>query len=938
MRMTQVTPRDTVPAMTRLRAPQMSWCLALLLLVSPALLFADTASGDRVASRLHSPSAEGSPAPAPHLTAHPDPGLGRLGTVPTPSIPVSATALGDLDTNLEVSLRDLLRLRDIVREFPPPADPNETERADLDGNGIGAEVADLAFLAECLLRARPVPSVIGSDGGTVIGNEGRTIFYVPSGVLSATTRVSVSDFRQAALEDTLGGPLSQIAPTITFLAGAVLAAEHVLPQDSLWTSEVSMFEAVPPGTPFDSTGTAFAFGMSPDRNADGRPDLVLRGPLSAVVDTTALMSEDGFLLEVVRRASARPGGSTLLGMALPGIAPIDLASVVRVHLELPGPIVVEDPGVPLYPGDLAAFAGGGWPSDALGDYDVVWAWAGGSDTTSALAIDPVGRDPGVGEGLVTAIPLLPEGSYQVHVVDRRIDLASNDVTVPVRALDSSVMTDVRQRAIDHLSANIAGLQATAAESVMAAIFPDRVLLLTSRIADLEALQERLETAPDDSVDLSGLSMAVRYADNLSASIRSERNGVVIDGGARTPCVNPDVCARLCRERFPDPDSHEGRCRMECHFRAALCWNNPMCGFDIATCMRDCATYRGWNEDAERACRATCCYRVNGGMEVLIRSGTDPANDKGVWVCAHMCCPPLTGTSIGPTPGSPPDVRSSRGAQAGLLVSVAGSPTPLSVGHTNGTGTFMIPVNVLSGHVTLSTYDPRTGLFDAAAGECDVSSPFEDKRFVRLYHAPDSSAVIHVLSVGGVVADSVVSGRARHVFVVPVTSEWHGRELNMALRAFGELTVWIEDPLGQFVLRDSLLACAAVWEHTVGAVGSYRISVGYGALGEGGGFAFGVSEAPKHAIPNLCGDMRDTLEAGTFPEYIVDSSARVPNEESLAVEAGVRLRFVARGQIRVDGILHGSATIGAPIVLTGTSSSPALSPSEGLRLVKARSRR
>jgi hypothetical protein len=162
-------------------------------------------------------------------------------------------------------------------------------------------------------------------------------------------------------------------------------------------------------------------------------------------------------------------------------------------------------------------------------------------------------------------------------------------------------------------------------------------------------------------------------------------------------------------------------------------------------------------------------------------------------------------------------------------------------------------------------------------------------------------------------DSVNAERSRHEYLIDVPPGLIGEEFALGFRADEALTLWLQDPQGAFVYRDSMASCAWQHEFTATAAGAYKVTITYGLLGGSGSFAVGAAQLPDMATPYLCGSVSGSLLAGGY-DYVVRDAPVVGVSDSLIIDAGVTIGFEPGGSFTGDGTAEASPTVGMPLRL------------------------
>ena len=213
-------------------------------------------------------------------------------TVPPADIAVLENALGDMNQDDVVSIFDLLRIRNIALGKAPAASAYEKNEGDLNQDLVIDE-HDVTIIRDVLLRKVGLPYIINSNGGEVVGNEGRTTFTVPPGAYDSTKVMCVENYPIEEVESDLGSPVSEWGGQDIFLGGAKLVILNPNDNDNTLPHGIGLQEMVPAGMVVDTASNNSVYNLAPDQDGDGIPDIRLLGDLK-FVDTPPILNKRSF--------------------------------------------------------------------------------------------------------------------------------------------------------------------------------------------------------------------------------------------------------------------------------------------------------------------------------------------------------------------------------------------------------------------------------------------------------------------------------------------------------------------------------------------------------------------------------------------------------------------------------------------------------------------
>ncbi len=875
------------------------------------------------------------PASLPHRLATPPT---YQGIVPPhlSSIPAPGNALGDLNADGVADLIDLLRLRDLANRSGTKADSIEALEADMNGDGR-LDSSDVSYLRDVLLAKRALPFLIGPQGGDVVGNRGRTTFTIPAGAFPSAKRLSVEDYPLDSLQADLGTPASTWGGAQVFMAGAKLTLLNPGSEDSILPAGVQLKELVPPGMTIDTTTHSGVYALSPDGDGDGIPDIQRLGDLTFLQTSSATSG--------AKEGAPRVASSVAAAVFQLSNTPAQITGTYHVVLDSLTGTFMQSPTAQYESGMPIAITGHDWPSVFAADYVVGYVASGDTILQQAGALIP--PSPSSYEQVTAALWSAPAvdtvTNAVVFVGDVLTGRASNAIPITIRPATRS--PDSLGAALKESYALIdSALAATSAGGAAA--------------ESLVSSWRRLEMVVDSvvaggTIDTTGARRFVAMVENLQVRemLAWERRRRGVSGVHVSSSAECEQCKQdelklysllaLCA-------ASTGAQAAACHTACISCQTcvvagrcrREQCTIPCVDCPRLleclCIPIKCALSAAQSDCDLKCCPSKSSRSDKA-----DRHNNGGDWkvFCLHPGCDKLGGNvgcpSMEGCPLSGSEITRSRAALVrerrvatgvgasesigvdlgGIVVTVKHSPIPVSMDVTDRSGRFLIPFNVLSGPVTLSAYDPRTGFYVDSLATVMVGDPYNEIHGAfGLSFSPDSTTAVIPLPLGSYRADAVPP---RKEYRVPVGSASAGQRMNVGLRGFQPLTVWVREPGGKFVYRDSSTACARVVIPAASA-GVYQVVVGYGVSGGQGPFAVGANIGHGNAVPFLCGALEDTLFADIFPQYIVDVTASVSPLDRVLIEAGTVVEFRNGGTLTADGTLSGSATPGAAIRLRGAS--------------------
>lgn len=871
--------------------------------------------------------------------------------VPPANIPVLENALGDVVQDSVVNILDLLRVRDIAIGRGPAASGYEKVEGDMNGDSTVTS-DDVAVMRDVLLQKVGLPHVIGSSGGQVVGNAGRTTFNIPAGHFGELKRMCVEDYGQASFEQDFGTSLSELGRGVSYMAGAKLVLLNPSSSDSALKPGIEMIEQVPDGMQMDTTGVNAVFNVGRDTQGSGVPDFKLLGDLE----------QDSTGRRMIFRKMDR----------------IIITEIERVIVDPLTRIETPIPSSNLEPGMTLVARGTGWQSIFPSDYEVLWIAAGDtfSTQTTYFSTQKPSSKKGI-TGVIFNIPLLPTlGSVEVVIHCISNGATSNSALLFIDSSSDLTKTGLKDSLLQVYTKLDTVFSLMIANSVTQQIASIERFDLIDWISKYRAAVDSFAATPESQLNPIEIAKLLKVINNLKfnesynsikASNFSKWLDSRISSGIDPPNPKPE-CLRDCTFWYRLYESALALLDVTGGAFCAIgcCGSLPVaCAICVAACAAGAVgvnrLFHQLLHHYYLTCLEKCCpedYVVTCEVIDWSKSGQPGystfefkfvcihfkwhamvAAPYGKWECYSGCEEYRTKAlfSCNERPRKSTSSMHNSAISAlktdeirdftGMIIQLNNSPIPLSKGVVGSGGVALIPFNVMEGNISLSAYDPITGLYDNNVAEVQVGDPFNEAHVISLSFNPDTSVVRHPFSIGPFVQNSVSIETPRHEYRFFVSPSAVGSKLNVGLRAEQPLTFWLQDPSGHFIHRDSSTACEFVNQVVPTVSGTYQITVTYGVSGGDGPFTLGVNYSPYPPTPYLCSDIPyDTLYSG-FSPYISADPATVLAGDTLTVEARTTIQFKPGGSITANSIMHGTATPANPIILKpadGSSQQAAMS--------------
>lgn len=842
-------------------------------------------------------------------------------TAPVPApragIPVLENALGDLDNDSVDGVRDLVRIGEIIRGLGPPASTYELQEGDLDVDGALTSW-DVERLRAIIMRTRGPQFVIGVAGGVVSHNTSSIL--VPPGALDSSVIMSVRQISASQLDSAItGNPIATLSGVgASYMAGLEITA---IGQGGEFPFQLREEMMGPP----PASGQSGLYIMKPDQDGNGGPDLRKMSELHVSHDSVYMQSDSIVLPTTSLESSTKAGrGSILLfpGDTIPVLTNMASASSDLDEIEITCRQLA-DIRVPLV----------GWmqdPNDGVtrvGVFGIVPALAPGTYDLS-LEYLPSGLKSLIGVLEVGVVSDVPDAD---SILSNYTAFAES-LYVAYQSTQDPLLADLSKWFLD------IGMFYYWRDSILPSYALDKKLALARFVAPV------LAAGSNKSTTSSSARTIVMQAEECRQAI----NQWGVSGGYPVDdfCVD---CRRALHEAIQayvrdglldaaSDATYEPFWKWVCDIPVV----GLLCGIRDAGAIKSAAKfgsgYQGLWDALEKLDRDMCdpldpppqpkCKSRTVDYSIPICLPSIPSACVTYAICLHLDqCDP-TGECDPPPPPCPPDGCGSsqalsllasdasmglRHSMAGALVSSPSNPLiPTAIVDRNGHFSLLVPPG--GGYVDLAVYDPASGLYDEHFWSGDLE--LIDGRFVPIGALFDPAVAIcrKTLEPGIWVVDTVGTC-SRHEFVLNVSESVVGVPLTLGFASAELLTLWIQNPDGEFTRRDSLELCAMLDNFIPSIPGQYLITVAGGQSGGDGPFVVGANYVPYPPIPYLCDAIPwDTLYANYSP-YISTAASSVATGDSVMVQAGTAINFEPGGSITAAGKLRGTGTEANPIVLS-----------------------
>lgn len=822
------------------------------------------------------------------------------------SVPALPNARGDLTADSLVNVLDLLRLRDIVRGLGQPPNDHETVAGDINTDGL-VTAADLDSYPALVTQQHGLPHVMGSSGGEVAG-AGVAMSFAP-GEVDPGTILRVDPRTSADIEEASGADFGLLGADSTYF----ISAFKVEAQNGnyIYPPQMEITTSVMP--PCSLSGDNHL--MVARRGPLGDTELIYLSSLQVSVDSTLLVPPPPYPT-IEAPSQANPG---LLG----GFRPFDimLMPAAEFSTSLAGNALV-----------FVLPDGREWPMTPVAFYPCN------------------GESAATTEGLVVPAAPLPPGIYPAYLEHLGTGLRSNTVSITIASINEPASPDPDAFILSTWERFYVflGLAQTFFDTLN---LPD---FKRSHLQGIYDVEPALRAFVEDAVAMDDPSVvALRrhwtavmenqgLRDSVDAVILSLED--VLDGAKRDEAGTRRMLLRVaCAQRMMvmsmdvlgDRLSSGEDKRIPTWVYCLLVDSGLVEPAPVLLANQESDFAKRMLVETRRAtglrdgsfdpkphpgfCPNIWKHRTNLRGNGDRRPPPPPAPPCSGWggQTRHPCGPGICDYAL--TDGFPVPEPYMDSLEGGIVTPVNGG-IPGITGIIDGAGAFAIPGLQPGADVHLAVYDVRTGLFDPDAGWARAPAVWELGRWFSGFVSfdPDTTVEVLPLPVGEWMAAVVAPGNARFEYVIPTLPQHSGRALSFGFRSSENLTLWVQNPAGAFILRDSLTTCERLSPIVPQGGGAYKVTVTYGATGGDGSFAVGVNWPPYPPTPYLCGTVSaDSLYTAYSPYYVANPGT-ISAGHTVWVEPGVQINFETGGVLTSTGSLRGIATEGLPIVLSPSS--------------------
>ncbi len=767
--------------------------------------------------------------------------------------PVTSNALGDMNQDTIVNIWDLIRIRNIWLGIGMPPNSYELTEGDLTRDGIIGQ-ADVTLFRDVFLGESGLPHTVDAGGGVVQGGELR--LTIPSDAVDSQITISIVSKRPDEFAARFGINLEAAAAESIYLTTAfeIDAGGY----DFKKTPELVIRPYNLPPCSLRAYNGLFVAG--PDYDGDGFPDLFPATELA--------VSADSF-------------GLVLSAPELPHVDSIANSSQVSVR----GHIGVSE--LTTMPGKILNVYGT--------NFRQVGTWGFFDNGTDSITV-PAEVDV-TGSRLTILAPMLPQGEYQLRILQSINGFVSDPVTIHM--LDNTLFMGNADSVISNFLDTLISIHAW----VHNAINVDSALGAPEKVALLQDIDERILglSAIKDSLWVYSPDEKIALASVITAFNQSFENFLLEKGSTSDGC--PDHCTNnlirtvvscgVCGAgiAFPLLTTLCGHCVTELILIVTECspclncdWNNGH-----------------WVEvDGPKTCpncgRRKVCDQppiqffytgpyVPGGSIFSnparrITSRLSSVEDRVERV--HVPIHRLAGAIVSP-------------------IEAQQLPLKTQVRLWND-GRFGIPCFRKGQTVTLQMYDPASGLYDPDI--TTFTTPSDDAWTMVLDHPivflPDTTRFHYFLAVDQRVRDSIGQSRPRIEYNLRIPPGQQTNNLRMHFGAQAPLTLWIQDSVGSYLVRDSIAQCEQV---PISVPGVYKVTVTYGVAGGHGPFEIlATANDGFPLISYLCGSIKGKLYDSLSPYFLVES-IYIAENDSLTNEEGVQTNVTSVLTMSNHGYVH-----------------------------------
>lgn len=841
------------------------------------------------------------------------------------AVAVPPNALGDMNQDGKVDLWDLLRVRNITQGIGEPASQYEQIEGDLtlDGAITGMDIAAYQLV---LLNLNGLPYVLDSMGGTV--SSPTVELGIPPGSMTGQAALSITPLSTSYLAQVYGIDVAGAAADSHWIMAAFRfdtdSAISLTKPVSLTISPASM-----PPCSLRAVNSIYEIGS--DIDGDGRPDVSYSGNLTPTPDSTALTLD----------LPANPGLIGLSGSLGSYRTATKVASTTFFsgeQLRITGPNISER---------------------------CVVHFVNRQDNMEFVA--PVMRDP---LGWFTIVPPHPTNFETGGLVDVFLEDRSTRVpsAVDSRGLLSETIPDVLVAWNSVLPSNPDSVLVAYFDSTLAAGQATRSLWEADTLlspGDKLYIISLLDQATARLPEAESLVMSLPPLARAQVASLLELSGTQEPSGAHA--TDPDYAVSCTWDCIWETTPTAIKDEVLCHYASIYvcinsCGLNPQClgicegaataacltktareFWEMAHCIADCPGPEapcppGYvlapNPSNSYFCPNVFSHRSKLCVEYVPYFPPPTAGyggaSHGEWLESHgpsaqagvradqkSCCGAVATSPYHPLMGAIVKVSGAVPLQRGAFV---GGPVAYELpfgayGVINGSGGFQLPGLPPNSQLTVSIYDPVTGLFDPDAGKVTTGNDLDLNIIYSplIVFNPDTTSFEYTLPPGTYVVDTISASKPRIAYNVGVSSSQTGIPYNIGFCATSTLSLKIEDPGEALIYDNTNLSCASE-PLTFTQPGTYKFRVAYGQSGLPGEFVIGALPEPDYASPWICCSADGVLHSDYSP-FRVLSGAGTETTDTVVVLPGHTLYFPTGSALTSNGLIAGTATTGQPIILT-----------------------
>jgi hypothetical protein len=239
-----------------------------------------------------------------------------------------------------------------------------------------------------------------------------------------------------------------------------------------------------------------------------------------------------------------------------------------------------------------------------------------------------------------------------------------------------------------------------------------------------------------------------------------------------------------------------------------------------------------------------------------------------------------------------------------------------VGIIGRAGNWLIPSLPMNTDVTLSIYDPKTGLYDPNVATIHTNNVPGQFGEVLATFNPDTTTHRFLLQPGVLRSDSVSLLGQRVEYNMSISANDTSKLFNLGFHASVPLSFKVEDPQGNLIVDNTNTSCYIGKRLQFNQIGTYKIRVAFGTSTLPGSFTVGVNYYPNPPLGHLvfCDEqINDTLYQ-KFSPYVIGGAVSIQSADTVVSESGVTLEFQRNSSVTANGMLKGKATPQQPIVL------------------------